>query len=218
MEVTAVPPVTPATGTTNGGAAVATPAPNEPAKPQYVTLEQYQALEKQVAYAAKTARETADKFAAPPAAKSEGDKTLTEQMAEIQAERALMRKEKKLSAIEFALKKHGVSELSAPRFAEVILNEEDAKLEIDGRNVTYKEAEGKKSPVVDWMQAYLSSDKGAAFKPLKATAASEGLNKVSNGAVNVTGWRPANLKEAMADPTKWWALKQSDPEYAKSLK
>lgn len=151
------------------------------------------------------------------------DQTLTARVKAIAEREAMVRKREQFTAIQGALIQEGVSKDQAPRFAKLVMIEEGDKLEMDESDplqprILYKESDEKKSSVGDWMKAYLSTDKGAWMKPPKATASSEGLHKVSNGIHGIGGWKPATLKEAMADPTKYAALKRENPAYIAGLK
>ncbi len=152
------------------------------------------------------------------------DQTLTARVKAAEDREKAVRRREQFNAIQSAMLDNGIHKDQAPRFAKMLLGEEEANIESDESDpllprILYKESDEKKTSISDWMKAYLASDKGAWMKPVKATAKSPGLEKSSDREINVSGWIPKTKTEALADPTKFgaWIKIQGNREIMDAL-
>ncbi len=165
-------PVTPAVTPAAPGTATQTP-PGEVQPPQYVTIEQHNAvLErlKGISGAIAGLSRTAPATLATPAAPAP-DATLIERVKSIEDRDAKQREREKLSTIKTALIEGGVPAKKAEREARLILMDHGNKIQVgDDFNVSYRESEdGRASPVQEWIGALLKTDEGKLLLPPKAT-------------------------------------------------
>ncbi len=179
--------------------------------------DRFSKLEQQLNGLSATLRQV-NKQVKPPVEKkeSEEDRTLTARVAATEEREKKVRQREQFNALNGALQDNGIHKDQAPRFAKMILGEESDNIEMDESDpliprVLYKESDEKKTPVNEWMKAYLASDKGSWMKPPKPTANSEGMNRQSsNDGTNIQGWTPKSKNDARKDPDRFAALISTD--------
>lgn len=154
------------------------------------------------------------------AEKDPEDATLTARVKAAETREANVRKREQFNAIHSALLGNGIHKEKASRFAKLVMMEEADKIEMDETDplqprVLYKESEDKKTPLNEWIKAYLESDKGNWMKPDRATATSPGLDKQSNTNQMAAGFAPKTKAEARKNPDVFYAWTQTEEGKAK---
>lgn len=166
-----IPPVTPAAGTTNGGAAEATPAPNATANPPSISPEKFAALEKQVAFACKSIREFSEKFTQPttPAEPPTLKEDLTKLREEIRAEKKQAEADRKEAGLRTAIASHGIDAVRAELLFDHINARHGGNVKVEGRTEIYEDPlTADKQPLKDFVGSLLSGPLGEMFKAAPA--------------------------------------------------
>lgn len=192
-------PATPSpTGSTGTGTA-ATP----PATPQYVTADQFQAFQADIAKRfdgqsgvlgtlsgtlekLKPALEKIGTPATPP------PDTLTTRVAQLETEKKAHAESVRSFAIKTALTENGIPAARAEREARILLLDHGDKITVapDLKTVLYRESDTQNTPVATWISAWMQTDEGKAILPPIETATGRGLAGGSREGHRGTGPHP----------------------------
>ena len=176
-ETQAAPVTAPITEVVKDGAPV-TPA----TKTEVVTLDQHNELKAELAKATaainalQAQKRTEAKTEPAKVEKPESDPALAERVKAVEERETKQREVMRRNSVKAAALTKGIPDKHADRFARIVLAEHGDKVFVDEEyNVHYRDSETKTTPITDWVGAYLQTEDGQVFKPVKQAPNSDAL-------------------------------------------
>ncbi len=204
-----------------GAPQVPNPAPSPgtpiaPESPKYVTLEQFSEFTRRLDGISAGLRklEPLATVVAPPAPPKEPD-TLTTRVKAIEDRENAIKERERVTQVRDALKANGVPEKRAEREARLLLMERGETIKTaDDYSVHMHEGETK-TPVADWIAAYIKTDAGRELlppEPAPAVPTGKGLTGGRGAAATTAGIEKMSYSELMANPMAAAQLRAEKPE------
>lgn len=133
-------------------------------------------------------------------AKPPADPALTKQVAEIEARlKAADERDKRAEFLE-AARGHGVKGELLNDFVRITMLDHAERIKVEDGQVLYQENETTKTPVSDWVKAYLKTSQGQRWVAAKQAPISEALKPGNSDQPAASEFEGLTYKQVMANP------------------
>lgn len=139
----------------------------------------------------------------PKPTPKEPDPALAERVKAVEERETKQREVMRRNSVKAAALTKGIPDKHADRFARIVLAEHGDKVFVDEEyNVHYRDSETKTTPITDWVGAYLQTEDGQVFKPVKQAPNSDALRGGNETPPAASEFDGLTYKQVMSDPAK----------------